>query len=291
MAEESLSFRAIAADRSSGPIHALRTTGFAYAFVARNFWQLARVSFVPLLFAGLSLYAALRAYLAYGLHYLQTGDARAASLGLVSIVAGLMAAVFFYGVAVARNAAVAMTASASARAPAAHRHVYWRTVTSYTRLLLCALVVIMVAAVLPQGVSRFASSGMVMALTGLASVLGLWWLFVRAGFLLPAIAFAEHGPVLRRGWSLTFHHTAALGSAALLLAIPGIAVEVVGEFLLRTVVTDQTASSLFEYIAAVGQVLVWFVLVLSAAAFLNITLLTAASVYAYRLLVPEPRRG
>ena len=39
------------------------------------------------------------------------------------------------------------------------------------------------------------------------------------------------------------------------------------------------------------QQALWFVLLLSSAAFLNIALLTAGSVYAYRVLVPEGRGG
>jgi hypothetical protein len=286
--EDSLSFRAIAADRLSGPIQPWRTIVFAYGFVLRHFWQLARTSFLPLLLAGVALYISLRAYLGQGLYYLQTGDTRAASLGLVSIVAGLMAAVFFYGVAVARNAAVVMAASAPASRGKAGPQLYWRVFTAYTRLVLCGLVLIIAATALSQALGRYAQ-GVVAALAVAVAVLGLCWLYLRAGFLLPAIAFAEHGQILRRAWSLTGRDGVALGLAILLLAVPGIAVELGGEFLMRSMVGAQLSPSLFDYVGAVGRMLFWFVLIVSAASFLNIALLTAGSVYAYRMLMPGPR--
>jgi hypothetical protein len=290
VAEDSLSLRVIAADRSSGPIHPLRTIAFAYGFVLRHLWQLARMSFLPLLLAGVSLYVSLRAYLGQGLYYLQTGDTRAASLGLVSIVAGMMAAVFFYGVAVARNTAMAMAASASASERQPSRHLYWRIFTAYTRLVLCGLVLIIAATALSHSLSRILPSAVVVPVATLAALLGLCWLYLRAGFLLPGIAFAENGPILRRAWSLTARDGIALGIGILLLMVPGVAVELLGEFLLGSVVGGQLSPSLFDYLGAVGRMLPGFVLIVSVAAFLNIALLTAGGVYAYRLLLPDPRR-
>jgi hypothetical protein len=290
VSEDSLSLRAVAAGRASGPVHPLRSAGFAFGFVRRHFWQLLRVSFVPLVLAGVSLYVSLHAYLGQGLYYLQTGDTRAASLGLFSFVAGLMAAVFFYGVAVAKNAAAGLQASRPAAGVPLRPHAYWRIFTAYTRLLLCALVLLIAATALSQVAGRVLPSGVAVTVTAIAAIAGLWWLFLRAGFLLPAIAVAEQGPILRRAWSLTGRDTVGLAVSILLLLLPGTVIELAGEYLLRSVVSGQLSNSLFDYVGAVGRMLFWFVLILSAAAFLNIALLTAGSVYAYRLLVPESRR-
>ena len=290
MTEDSFRYGAVVGGGSSTALNPLRATAFAYGFVLRHFWQLAKASCVPLLLASACLYVSLRAYLALGLYYLQTGDNRAASLGLLCIGAGLLPAVFFYGVAVAKSAEISLDASGAAPRLRNRPRLYWRVFTAYTRLLLCSLVIVTAATVVAHNVGRLVPSPLVVGAISLAAVIALLWLFLRAGFLLPAIASAEQGSILRRSWSLTAHDTVAVGISVVLLALPGAALEVIGEALLRAFVGGASSASLFDHIRALGQVLIWFVLLLSSAAFLNIALLTAGSVYAYRLLAPDMRR-
>jgi hypothetical protein len=251
--EDSFRYSAVPAETPATAFNPVAAISFAYGFVLRHFWRLAKASWLPLLLGAASLYVSLRAYLALGLYYLQTGDIRAASLGLLCIAAGLLPAVFFYGVAVAKSAEIGFDASGM---PPRMRHrprVYWRVFTAYTRLFLCALVVVIGATVMVHTIGRFAPSSIAVTVITGASAIGLLWLFLRTGFLLPAIASAENGSILRRGWALTARDTLAIGICVILLSLPGAALEVVGEALLRALVGEAPSPSLFDHIRALGR--------------------------------------
>lgn len=265
------------------------TVFFAYGFVLRNLLPLIRVAWLPLVLSTLTLYVTLEAYIGEVLSFLRTSDMRAASLGLGFITAGIFICLFFYAamaVAVARF----VLGKWDMRLRQGLRS-EWRLFTAHLRLLLCSLAFVLVVTLLVGPARTIVPTPVLNLGVVVLTILVLCWLFARAGFLAPAIASSEAGPILRRAWSLTHGQSLRIAAIVVFLAVPAMLVQFAGEIGLRATADGPLLAPLAEQMAVMRQALPAFVAVLSLAIFLNIALMTAGCAHLYRSLVTPDARA
>jgi hypothetical protein len=260
------------------------TTIFAYRFVSQNFFQLLRLSWVSLLLASVTLYATLEGYMAEVLVFLRTSDMRAASVALALITGGIVICLFFYAAIAVSAARLALSGMLKKEQGQALRS-EWRLFAAHLRLLLCSLALFVIAVLLFGPVRAIVPwptvSLLLVGVTGAA----LCWFFTRAGFLAPAVAASETGPILRRAWSLSRGHSWRIAIIIGALALPAVLLQLGGEVLLRASVSGPLLAPLTEQMTHMRQALPLFVCVLSFALFLNVLLVTAGCAFVYRSLV------
>jgi hypothetical protein len=269
-------------------ITALCAASLAYKFAVANLPQLVRISFAPIAAIAVVQYMSLRAYLSELMIFISTADPRAASVALGAITAGLFVSVFISSVVIS---AVADLALGIRGEPGwmqfTARRQEWRLYAAYLRFLLLATgffsaVYLAAGLFLPfSNWSRF----VVAERASLVALAGLICLFARIGFLIPAVVARSRGTVLRKALHAGAHDFPRNISIVLLLSLPGLAVEIFGEFLLRLgsgpgrIRVDLPVAS---YAQALEHRLPEFVILSSISVMLVLVLLTAASVICYR---------
>jgi hypothetical protein len=257
---------------------------FAYRFFFRRFWSLVRFAWFPLLLADLLLYSSISTYLLELRQFIAAPNPRVASLALGTLAAGVFLALLCYAVAIAAISNLAM--GIHARKGWLHFRLQrqeWRLYAGYLRFLLvlsAATVAVVLAcanlaAVLPLSQSARswipAGAGFVMA----------YWLTARIAFLIPPLTAEPPGPIIRTAWRLSSGETARICTLMLLLLLPGLIVQTVGEYGLRlwsSLAAPTVSVPIAETARFWGQVLGGLVFVLGCSSFVSIVFLTAGAV-------------
>jgi hypothetical protein len=116
-------------------------------------------------------------------------------------------------------------------------------------------------------------------------------LLVRLGMLLPPVAVREHGSVLRRSFLLTRRRTMGVIIFWFVLLIPGLLVELAGDYVVRHVVGLSLSSSLTltQSSLMLRAVLPYFIGVLTLSYTITLICLTVGSSLLYRKLTAAGR--
>jgi hypothetical protein len=275
-------------DRQTDRVSAFAAALFSYKFFVRRFWSVVRLLLLPIVAAGLVLYVCMSLYLSELLQFLGAPNPRVASFALGILAAGIFLSLFCYAIAV-----VAITNLALERIEPgawfrfrAERQV-WRVYAAYMRFLLLISVVFIsvylfstyMAPLLPVG-----RNSMRWALTVL-SVLAVYCLTARVGFLIAPVVAGGEGPVLRKAWQQSAPDFWRNGGLIILLLVPGLLVQVAGEYGLRFGAWAPRAAgnlSFAAYTRIMGEMLGSFLVVVSLSSFVTIVLLTVGAVAVYQ---------
>jgi len=266
------------------PLSVMEAIRFAYAFLGYRLGPALRLLWLPLLLAGVTLYISLSGYLADLLLFLGAPNPKLASRALGTLAAGIVLALFFY-----TNAVVSVTNLALER-PRDTRWLSlragrqeWLLFSAYLRFLL--LLVALVACLWDVSVFMGATLAMPRDVSWLATAVvvmtGTFWLFVRIGFLLPPIAVRGEGPVFRLAWKQSGKDFWRITAVVVLLLIPGLLVQWVGELLLRassSVPADVQAMPIADYAQFMERTLGTGIVTTSLSFLLTIVLLSAGAV-------------
>ena len=275
-------------DRQTDRVSAFAAALFSYKFFVRRFWSVVRLLALPIVAAGLVLYVCMSLYLSELLQFLGAPNPRVASFALGILAAGIFLSLFCYAIAV-----VAITNLALGKVePGAWFHFraerqVWRVYAAYMRfLLLLSLVFISVylfsayvAPLLPV-----ARNSMRWALT-ILSVLAVYCLTARVGFLIAPVVAAGEGPVLRRAWQQSASDFWRNCGLIILLIVPGLLVQVAGEYVLQFgawAPAWPANLSFAAYTRVMGEMLGSFLVVVSLSSFVTIVLLTVGAVAVYQ---------
>ena len=261
---------------------------FAYKFFIRQFRPAVRSVLLPISAAGLVLYLSLSTYLAELLTFLEFPNARVASLALGTLAAGLFLSLFCYAIAVTAiaNLALGRRRHGSWLRLRAQRQ-EWRVYAAYLRFLLLLGLVFAAAYLLSAYVTPFLAIPERFAPLPptLVSIVGVYWLFARIGFLIPAVVAAGEGTVLRKARQESARDLWRNCSLIALLLVPGLLVQIAGEYALRMGAGVPHAAGnlpLADYARSTGEMLGGYLAVASISAFVSIVLLTAGAIGVYR---------
>lgn len=260
----------------------------AYKFAVQKFPQLLRLLLAPVAAIAVVQYISLRAYLSELMAFISSGDPRTASVALGALSAGLFISVFIFSVAASAIADLSLgNRSGGGWLQFSAQRQEWRVYAAYLRFLLLAtgfLAAVYAAAELLLPLLKWSRAAMAER-AALVALAGLVCLFARIGFLIPAIVARSRGTVLRKALNAGAHDFPRNLAIVLLLSVPGIAIEVFGEYVLRPgsvparIKIDLPVSS---YAQALEHRLPEFVILSSISFMVGLILLTAAAVFCYR---------
>jgi hypothetical protein len=123
-----------------------------------------------------------------------------------------------------------------------------------------------------------------LAVPVLAVLIGMFWLFVRMGFLLGPVAVEMKGPTLRLAWKLSGKNFWRMAAVVFLLLIPGLVVQWTGEVVLRawnSVPSEVHAVPIADYAQFMERTLGAGLIIASLSSLLTLVLLTAGAVAVY----------
>lgn len=268
---------------------AVAAASFSYGFLFRKFRPLVQLVVAPFVATGVVLYASLWAYVSELIAFISTGDARAASVALGALAAGLFLCVFF--VAIAVSSVIDLMLRNRRAQGWIHLHPArqdWRIYAAYLRflLVLCgyfSAVYLVCALALPAAGAGRTTIGIVSVS---AAIAGIYALFARLGFLIPAIVAGSTGSVLRKALhegSGSFWRNLVL---VMLLSVPGFVIQVAGEVLFKAGTGSIRGVKLdlpiVLYARALETRLPEFALLFTLSGFVTLVLFTAGSVLCYR---------
>lgn len=258
-------------------------------FLFHEFRQLVQLIFAPLVATAIVLYASLWAYITELIAFIATGDARAASVALGALTAGVFLCMFFSALAVSAVVNLMLRnqrAQGWIRLHPARQD--WRLYAAYMRFLLLlsgyfSAVYLVCALALPAvGLGRTTIG--IVAFS--AATAGFYALFARIGFFIPPIVAGSTGPVLRRALqegSVSFGRNLALIA---LLSVPSFAIQLTGQVLFKAAthsISDiELDLSITTYARALESRLPEFALLFSLSLFVTLVLFTASSLECYR---------
>ena len=275
-------------DRQTDRVSAFAAALFSYKFFVRRFWSVVRLLVLPIVAAGLVLYVCLSLYLSELLRFLGAPNPRVASFALGILAAGIFLSLFCYAIAV-----VSITNLALGKV---ERHDWfrfraerqtWRVYAAYMRFLLLLCLVFISVYLFSAYVAPFlsvATTSMRWALT-ILSVLVIYCLTARVGFLIAPVVAAGEGPVLRKAWQLSARDFWRNCVLILLLIVPGLLVQVAGEYVLQFGAWAPRVAgtlSFAAYTRVMGEMLGSFLVVVSLSSFVTIVLLTVGAVAVYQ---------
>lgn len=261
----------------------------SYAFLFREFRPLAQFLVAPLAATGVVIYASLWAYVSELIAFISSGDARAASVALGALAAGIFLCMFFIAIAVSSVVDLIL------RKRPAHGWIHlhparqdWRLYAAYLRFLLVlsgylSAVYLVCALALPALDAGRTTIGVVSVS---AAIAGFYILFARIGFLIPAIVAGSTGAVLRKALhegSGSFCRNLVL---VVLLSVPGLIIQFAGEALFKagtgSIRGVKIDLPIMLYARALETRLPEFALLFSLSGFVTLVLFTAGSVLFYR---------
>ncbi len=275
-------------DRQTERVSAFAAALFSYKFLVRKFSSVVRVLVLPIAAAGLVLYICMSLYLSELLQFLGAPNPRVASFALGILAAGIFLSLFCYATAVVAISNLAL-GKADRRAWFHFRveRQVWRVYAAYMRLLLLLSLVFIsvylfsayVAPLLPV-----ARNSMRWTLT-ILSVMAVYCLTARVGFLIAPVVAASEGPILRRAWHQSAGDFWRNGGLIILLIVPGLLVQVAGEYVLQFGAWAPRATgnlSFAAYTRIMDEMLGSFLVVVSLSSLVTIVLLTVGAVAVYR---------
>jgi hypothetical protein len=274
--------------RQVNRISAFEAALIAYKFLFRQFWPALRLLWLPIMASGVVLYLCLSVYLSKLLLFLSAPNPHTASLALGILAAGIFSSLFCYAIAVGAVADLAL-----GRAPKIAwfhfraKRQEWRIYAAYLRFLLLLMVVLVSVYLISTYLTPLFAlppAFFTWALT-IAAVAAIVWLTARTGFLVAPIVATSKGAVLRKAWRRSAHDLWRNCWLILFLFVPGLLVEIAGEYLVRLgggplrMANDLPVA---DYARLLEQTLGGFLCVVSVAAFVTIVLMTVGGVAVYR---------
>src|SRR5258708_6471271 len=265
-------------DNQTNRVSAFAAALFAYKFFVHRFWSVLRLLALPIIVAGLVLYVCVSLYLAELLRFLGAPDPRVASFALGILAAGIFLSLFCYAIAVAAITNLALGKVERRRwfHFGAQRQ-EWRVYAAYMRFLLLLGVVFISVYLFSTYVGPLLAAmqnAVRWTLTTL-SVLIVFSLTARVGFLVAPVVAASEGPVLRKAWQQSARDFWRNCGLIVLLVVPGLLVQIPGEYVLRAWVPHVAGNLSFaDYTSVVGGMLGTFLLVVRLSSFVTIVLLT-----------------
>ena len=264
---------------------------FAYRFMLRSFGAIVCLIWLPTLIQTLILYISLNVYLSDLAAFLQQPDSQIAVQALGILVGGIFGALFFAGMA---SVAIVELVSGNQSKPG---WVYfrisrteWRFYAAAVRLFIVLASVAAITVAVFWGVANMldiSPAGAVFWFGNVALFAGMFYLFLRLGFLIPPLAVAQSEQILRRCWRLTVQSVWSLAPIMLVLMIPGIVLQIAGEFFLRTggmIQVPALGSSLDDFVVAVHGILPYALLVAMVSYLAVVVPLTVGAVVVHRAL-------
>lgn len=244
---------------------------------------------LPALLGGLALYVSFDLYLLELQHYLVHPTERLASLVLGVATAGLLLTLFMHSVTVAAVTSLSLERPDKGWTCFCVSRRSWRIYAAYLRfLLVCAVFVVVVEFL------RITAAGavpLIGAAAGVLMIAGLFFLIVRAGFLIAPIASAtSEGPIVRQAWKLTSPVLLQLATVLFVTLLIGFAIEALGEVLLAFAVRYSPIGAqptLLNLVTSYRTVLPATLIVVGIAYLPTVVLLSAAAASCYRQIV-EP---
>src|SRR6266567_2279526 len=268
-------------------VSALAAAIFAYKFFFHRFWSVLRLLALPIIAASLVLYVCISLYLSELLRFLGAPDPRVASFALGILAAGIFLSLFCYAIAVAAISNLVL-GKVERRRPWFHfgaERQEWRVYAAYMRfLLLLGLLFVSVFLFSTYAGPLFASAqnSTRWALTTLSVVI-VFSLTARVGFLVAPVVATSEGPVLRKAWQESARDFWRNCGLIILLIVPGLLVQIAGEYVLRAWVPHVAGNLSFaDYTREMGGMLGSFLVVVSLSSFVTIVLLTVGAVGAYQ---------
>lgn len=267
---------------------------FTARFSVKNIVPILLRVILPALAGWAILYFSFNAYISELIRYLGAPSDRVGSLVLGLATAGLMAALFFHAVIASAIAALALghkDDNGWIYLRAARRE--WRLYAASLRVAAVGFAFVVAVLIAEFLLRTLVSAGSLSLWFKIISFAGLFVIFMRLGFLLPAISVAfENGPVVRRAWRLSRGHSVIIGVTTVLMFIPGLAVQFGGEYAMRAAAlapTHAQALYLIDVARIFQKFLPEFLLVLSLAYLVTSVLFAVSAVYVYRVLSDEVR--
>ena len=270
-------------------VSALDAALFAYKFFVHRFWSVLRLLALPIIAAGLVLYVCISLYLSELLRFLGAPDPRVASFALGMLAAGIFLSLFCYAIAVAAISNLVL-GKVKRRRPwfhfGAERH-EWRVYAAYMRFLLLLGLVFVSVYLFSTYVGPLlatAHNATRWTLTTLSVVI-VFSLTARLGFLVAPVVATSEGPVLRKAWQESARDFWRNCGLIILLIAPGLLVQIAGEYVLQFGAwVPRVAGNLSfaEYTRVMGGMLGSFLVVVSLSSFVTIVLLTVGAVAAYQ---------
>ncbi|HEY0281252.1 MAG TPA: hypothetical protein VGC27_01365 [Rhizomicrobium sp.] len=268
------------------------TLEFSFSFLFRNAARIAARIALPALGGWFTFYIAFFLYLTELERYLGNPSDRVASLVLGLATAGLLVTLFMHAIIVSAIASLALGLEAPGWKYFSIGRRAWRL---YAADLRCVLVFAAFIAAVRLGEAAIGRLGVMPGQVWIADLVmgvGLYWLFVRFGFLVAPIAVARRdGEILRRGWRLSSGHFWSIKAITAVLALPGFAIELAGEFLLRLLGTFPelgATGSMASLVALYREILPAVLIAIGVGYLVAVTLLTLARVSVYRQLMDQP---
>ena len=280
--------RSTVIDRQTHRVSVFGAALFSYKFFACRFWSVVRLLALPIVAAGLVLYVCINLYLSQLLQFLGTPNPRVASFALGILAAGIFLSLFCYAIAV--TAITNMALGKIERRPWFHfpaERQVWRVFAAYMRFLLLLSVVFIAVYLLSVYVAPLlavAGNFMHWALT-ILSVLSVYFLTARVGFLIAPVVAASEGTVLRKAWQQSASDFWRNCGLITILIVPGLLVQVAGEYVLQLGAWAPRlvgSLSFVAYTRAMEEMLGGFLVVVSLSSFVTLVLLTVGAVAAYQ---------
>jgi hypothetical protein len=275
-------------ERSSETAGLRDATYAAYGLLVRDFGSVLRAIILPVTAAGLVLYWSIGFYLSELLFFLGSPDARVASLALGTLAAGLFVSLFFYAMAAVAVSDVVRQGRVVGLHFRAQRQ-EWRVYAAYLRLLLVVSAILGAVGVLavPAASLPFLRQEVIPWSTGILVSVVLYWLFARVGFLVIPVVAGSEGTILRRAYEMSAHHLWRNCALISVLLLPGVALQIAGEYALRAATGKPFAGGnlpLADSARLMGDTLGGFLVVSSLSISISIVLLTAGAMSVYRVI-------
>ena len=271
-----------------GRVSALSAALVAYKFFIHRFWAVLRLLALPIIAAGVVLYVCVSLYLSELLRFLGAPDPRVASFALGILAAGIFLSLFCYAIAVAAITNLAL--GKPERRPwfrfGAERQ-EWRVYAAYMRFLLLLGLVFISVYLFSTYVGPLLAPAQDAArwtLTTL-SVVVIFSLTARVGFLVAPVVATSEGPVLRKAWQQSARDFWRNCGLIILLVAPGLLVQIAGEYVLQFGAWAPHLGgnlSFADYTRVMGGMLGSILVVVSLSSFVTIVLLTVGAVAAYQ---------
>jgi hypothetical protein len=273
-------------------ISVLKTLGYTFSFFAGNGSAVIARIFLPVLVGWCVLYVSAYLYLSELLSFLGVPSDRSGSLVLGLVAAGFLALLLLHAMLVMGVTTLAMHTPEDGRPYFRAKRREWRLYAATLRILLVGLAFVAVVLLLRFLVMGTNNDVLPISASNILIGVGLFALTVRCLFLAPAIVAMEpSGPIVRRAENLSRGNFFRIATVAVILIAPGVAIETIGEAILRgvgvfpAIVGEATLSAvalMYSHILPEILVLVTLAYVVSA------VLVTIASTYVYRELVCGP---
>jgi hypothetical protein len=234
------------------------------------------------------LYLSAYLYLSELLSFLGLPSERSGSIILGLVAAGFLALLLLHAMLVTSLTTLAMNVSEEGQPYFRAKRREWRLYAANLRILLVALAFIAVMFVARFLIIGASPNALLISVFNVFVAVGLFALAVRCVFLAPAIVAVEpFGPIVRRAELLSRGSILRIAAVVVILMLPSVAIETIGEMALRavgvfpTIVGNASLSAVaLMYSHILPEILVLVSLAYVAAA----VLITIASTYVYRQL-------